>query len=171
MSAAARGGAQPGSGPVAIGADHGGFRLKETLRRYLQEELGVRAIDCGAFSSDAVDYPDIAAAVARRVASGECARGIAIDGAGIGSSIAANKIPGIRAAVCHDERTARSSRAHNDANVLCLGASVVGVGEARRLVRIWLSAPFEGGRHQRRVDQILALEQSPRPAEEGRETR
>ncbi|MBN1825747.1 MAG: ribose 5-phosphate isomerase B [Candidatus Eisenbacteria bacterium] len=147
---------------VAIGADHGGFALKERLRLYIAEELGRTVTDCGAFSAEAVDYPDVAATVARRVAGGDSPRGILIDGAGIGSSMAANKIPGVRAAVCHDEATARSSREHNNANVLCLGANVIRVGEARRLVRIWLETPFAGGRHARRVDKIDALDRERR---------
>jgi ribose 5-phosphate isomerase B len=158
-------------GPIAIGADHGGFRLKEILRRYLEEELRLRVVDCGTHSPDPVDYPDIAADVARRVAAGECARGILIDGAGIGSAIAANKVSGIRAAVCHDEKTTASSRAHNDANVLCIGASILAVGEARRLARIWLAEPFEGGRHQRRIDKIRALDRSGPGGEGGRSDR
>lgn len=151
----------PSAQTVAIGADHGGFRMKEALARYLEEELGARVIDCGAFSTNPVDYPDIAEAVSRRVADGTATCGIAIDGAGIGSCMAANKVPGVRAAVCHDDRSARNSREHNDANVLCLGAGLVPVGQARRLVRIWLSEPFGGGRHQTRVDKIVALESAP----------
>lgn len=163
-----------GSGPppraadVAIGADHGGFPLKERLRRYLTEELGYSVDDCGAWSPDPVDYPDVAERVARRVASGSSPRGILIDGAGIGSSMAANKIPGIRAALCHDERTVRNSREHNDANVLCLGSGVVHPGEARRLVRIWLGEPFAGGRHARRVEKINALDREREREGEGR---
>ncbi len=148
----------PRRGTVAIGADHGGFRLKETLIRFLEEELGFTAVDCGAFSAGAVDYPDIAAAVARRVATGECPFGIVIDGAGIGSCMAANKIDRIRAAVAHDDRSAVNSREHNNANILCLGASLIAPGHARRLVRLWLSTPFAGGRHERRVEKIGALE-------------
>ncbi|MFH1276851.1 MAG: ribose 5-phosphate isomerase B [Candidatus Eisenbacteria bacterium] len=144
---------------VALGADHGGFELKERLRRYVEEELRLSVADCGAFSKDAVDYPDIAAEVARRVARGECARGIVIDGAGIGSSMAANKIPGVRAALCHDDRTVLNSREHNDANVLCLGSVGLAPGNARRLVRLWLGTPFAGGRHQRRVDLVDALDE------------
>ena len=143
---------------VAIGADHGGFELKERLRRFITEELGRTVVDCGAFSADPVDYPDVAAEVARRVAAGDAPRGILIDGAGIGSSLAANKIPGVRAAVCHDERTVRNSREHNNANVLCLGSGTVRVGEARRLTRIWLNTPFAGGRPARRVDTIDDLD-------------
>jgi ribose 5-phosphate isomerase B len=143
---------------VAIGADHGGYPLKEILKRYLEEELRLSVADCGTHSTDSVDYPDIAADVARRVARGECAKGIVIDGAGIGSSMAANKIPGARAAVCHDDRTVTNSREHNDANILCLGAVGLAPGNARRLVRLWLGTPFAGGRHQRRVDKVNALD-------------
>lgn len=145
---------------VAIGADHGGFALKERLKRYLEEELDIRVVDCGTHSTEPADYPDLAAEVARRVASGACARGILIDGAGIGSSIAANKIPGVRAAVCHDERTTVNSRSHNDANVLCLGASFLPAGEARRLARIFLATEFAGGRHARRVEKLNALDRA-----------
>lgn len=143
---------------VALGADHGGYPLKERLKRYISEELGLSVADCGTFSEEPVDYPDIAADVARRVARGECARGIVIDGAGIGSSMAANKIRGVRAAVCHDDRTVVNSREHNDANVLCLGSAGLAVGNARRLVRLWLATPFAGGRHRRRVDKVNALD-------------
>lgn len=149
--------ARPGAS-VAIGADHGGYPLKETLKRYIREELGLSVADCGTHSTDPVDYPDVAAEVARRVARGECAMGIVIDGAGIGSSMAANKIPGVRAAVCHDDRTVRNSREHNDANVLCLGAVGLAPGNARRLARLWLATPFAGGRHQKRVDKVNALD-------------
>ena len=147
-----------GSGRVALGADHGGYKLKEQLRRILEEELGREVIDCGTFSEEPIDYPDIAADVGRRVAQGECQWGIVIDGAGIGSSIAANKIRGVRAAVCHDDRTTLNSRGHNNANVLCLGSAVVSPGNARRLVRLWLSTPFAGGRHARRLEKISALD-------------
>lgn len=147
---------KPGS--VALGADHGGFALKERLKRYLEEELEIPVTDCGTYSTDAVDYPDIAAGVARRVARGDCDRGIIIDGAGIGSSMAANKIPGVRAALCHDDRTVVNSREHNNANVLCLGSGVVPPGNARRLVRLWLHTPFAGGRHEKRVQKIDALD-------------
>ena len=145
---------------IAIGADHGGYTLKERLKTYIEEELGLVAVDCGAFSAGPVDYPDIAAEVAARVASGECGRGILIDGAGIGSAIAANKFEGVRAAVANEDRSARSSREHNDTNVLCLGASLIPTGQARRLVRLWLATPFAGGRHQRRVDKINELDRT-----------
>ena len=143
---------------VAIGADHGGFELKEVLRRAIAEEMGWEVHDCGTHSTDAVDYPDIAAAVAREVASGRAARGIVVDSAGIGSSMAANKVPGVRCALCHDDVTVVNSREHNDANVLSLGARVVNRGAAVRLVRLFLSTAFAGGRHERRVAKIMALE-------------
>ena len=142
---------------VAIGADHGGFALKEMLRADLEAQ-GYAVTDCGTTSAAAVDYPDFAALVARAVASGRCARGIVVDAAGLGSCIAANKVRGIRAAACHDEMTVRNSRLHNDANVLALGARVVHPGLARRLARLWLATAFEGGRHQARIDKIVALE-------------
>lgn len=148
---------------VALGADHGGFALKERLRAALAE-LGVDVEDLGTHSTQAVDYPDIAVAVARRVATGDCAFGIVIDGAGLGSCMAANKVPRVRAATCHDEMTVRNSREHNDANVLVLGARVVHPGLARRLVRLWLGTPFAGGRHAARVAKIDALDaERPRP--------
>ncbi|MFH1682053.1 MAG: ribose 5-phosphate isomerase B [Candidatus Eisenbacteria bacterium] len=153
-------GASPRGEAVAIGADHGGYSLKERLKNYLTEELRMRVMDCGTHSADPVDYPDIAEAVGRRVSAGECGRGLLIDGAGIGSAIAANKIPGVRAAVCHDARTAVSSRSHNDANVLCIGAGLLPIGEARRLVRLFLATPFAGGRHARRVEKISALDRT-----------
>ncbi|MFH0777353.1 MAG: ribose 5-phosphate isomerase B [Candidatus Eisenbacteria bacterium] len=147
------------SGPaVAIGADHGGFNLKESLKTYLQEDLGVNVKDVGTHGRESVDYPDFAIAVARAVASGECEKGIVIDTMGIGSSIAANKVRGARAALCHDVATARNSRGHNDANVLALGSQVVSPGNARRIVREWLATPFEGGRHARRVQKIIDAE-------------
>jgi ribose 5-phosphate isomerase B len=143
---------------VAIGADHGGYRLKETLKQYLTEELGYRVLDVGTTSEASCDYPDFAVRVARAVASGEAWRGIMIDGAGIGSSMAANKVPGVLAACCHDVRTVVNSREHNAANVLTLGSGVVGRGLARQMVRVWLSTEFGGGRHERRVSKILTLE-------------
>ena len=142
-------------------ADHGGFELKEVLRRYLADELGWEVRDCGTHSTDAVDYPDYAAAVAREVAAGRCALGIVVDAAGIGSAMAANKVAGVRCAVCHDDRTVTNSREHNDANVLALGARVVNRGLAQRLARLFLTTPFAGGRHERRVQKIMALERGP----------
>jgi ribose 5-phosphate isomerase B len=147
-----------GSCVLAIGADHGGFAFKELLKRYLEQELELIVKDFGTHGPESVDYPDFALAVARAVSSGECEKGIVIDTMGIGSSIAANKVRGIRAALCHDVPTARNSRAHNDANVLALGSRVVNSGHARRIVREWLATPFEGGRHAKRVQKIIDAE-------------
>jgi ribose 5-phosphate isomerase B len=147
-----------GARRVAIGSDHGGYALKEILKRAIAEDLGWAVHDCGTHSADAVDYPDYAAAVAREVASGRCARGVVVDAAGIGSSMAANKIAGVRCALCHDDATAVNAREHNDANVMALGAKVVHRGLATRLVRLFLTTPFGGGRHERRVQKIMALE-------------
>jgi len=155
------GGPAPGPGAakrVALGADHGGFELKEKLKSYIAEELRWQVHDCGTHSADAVDYPDFAAAVAREVAAGRSSRGIVIDAAGIGSTMAANKVAGIRCALCHDDLTTKNARQHNDANVLALGARVVNRGLAQRLVRLFLTTEFEGGRHERRVLKIMALE-------------
>lgn len=143
---------------VAIGSDHGGYELKEILKRYIEDELGWSVHDCGTHSTAPVDYPDFAAAVAREVGSGRAARGIVVDAAGLGSSMAANKVAGVRCALCHDDATALNSREHNDANMLALGARVVNRGLAQRLVRLFLVTPFGGGRHERRVAKIMALE-------------
>ena len=142
---------------VALGADHGGFPLKENLKAYLTE-LGYSVRDCGTHSTDAVDYPDLAYAVARLVSTGEAWRGIVIDGAGIGSAMAANKVPGVRAALCYDYNSAVNSREHNDANVLTLGASLIGVALARTIAQTWLTTAYAGGRHQRRLDKITEIE-------------
>lgn len=147
---------------IAIGSDHGGFRLKEEIKNLLTE-LGREYRDFGTHSSDSVDYPDIAASVARAVTSGECERGILICGTGIGISIAANKVRGIRAALCGDEFSAQMAREHNDANILALGERVTGPGLARAIVTKWLTSEFAGGRHTQRLCKIGALEQ-----EEGR---
>jgi ribose 5-phosphate isomerase B len=146
-----------GGKAVAIGADHGGFRLKESLKAYLRE-LGHEVIDCGTSGTEAVDYPDFALAVAELVSQGRAARGILVDGAGIGSCMAANKVPGIRAAMCYDQSTALNSREHNDANVLTLGAGLIGETLARQIVKTWLETPFGGGRHARRVEKIMQIE-------------
>ena len=143
---------------VAIGCDHGGFALKEVLRRAIAEDLGWQVHDCGTHSTDAVDYPDFAAAVAREVASGRAARGIIIDAAGIGSSMAANKVAGVRCALCHDDTTVLNAREHNDANVMAIGARIVHRGSATRMARLFLTTGFAGGRHERRVQKIMALE-------------
>lgn len=143
---------------VAIGADHGGFELKEKLKAHLRD-WGYQVLDLGTDSTEAVDYPDFAAAVGDAVARGEARLGIVLDGAGIGSSIAANKVPGVRAALCYDRATARNSREHNDANVLTLGAKLIAPEAAREIVALWLSTPFAAGRHQRRVDKIRSIEE------------
>jgi ribose 5-phosphate isomerase B len=142
---------------VAIGTDHGGVELKKMLISELAK-LGYQVVDCGTNSSDPVDYPDIARAVALQVAQGKAWRGVVIDGAGIGSCMAANKIPGIRAALCYDYATAVNSREHNDANVLTLGAGLIGPNLARQILTTWLETEFAGGRHAKRVDKIMALE-------------
>ncbi|MBX3056271.1 MAG: ribose 5-phosphate isomerase B [Anaerolineae bacterium] len=141
---------------IALGADHGGYQLKEQLKGML-EKAGYQVIDCGAHSSDAVDYPDYAYAVAQLVANGRAWRGIMIDGAGIGSCMAANKVPGVRAAMCYDQATAVNSREHNNANVLTLGAGLIGPALANQIVTTWLNTEFGGGRHARRVDKIDAI--------------
>jgi ribose 5-phosphate isomerase B len=151
--------AAPVKGPfVVIGSDHSGFVLKEHLVRFLRTELRVPFEDIGTHSPESCDYPDIAAAVGRAIRSGRATRGILVDAAGVGSTMAANKIPGVRAALCHDLFTTRNSRLHNDANVLVLGSNVVSRAAARRLVQVWLATEFEGGRHARRVDKIGALD-------------
>jgi ribose 5-phosphate isomerase B len=142
---------------VAVGADHGGFDMKERIKDILKE-TGYGIIDCGTNSSDSVDYPDFAFAVARQVADGRAWRGIIVDGAGIGSCMAANKVPGIRAAMCYDQATAVNSREHNNANVLTLGAGLIGPNLARQIVTTWLDTGFGGGRHGRRVDKIDAID-------------
>ncbi len=144
-------------GPVALGSDHAGYELKEYLKQFLQQ-LGYEVQDLGTGSTDPVDYPDFAQAVAQAVATGRAWRGIVVDGAGIGSAMAANKVPGVRAALCYDRATARNSREHNDANVLTLGARLLRPEEAREVAAVWLETEFGGGRHQRRVDKITALE-------------
>jgi RpiB/LacA/LacB family sugar-phosphate isomerase len=142
---------------IAIGADHGGFKLKERLAFRLREQ-GYTVEDCGTNSTEAVDYPDFAAAVAEAVASGRCAWGIVVDGAGIGSAIVANKVPGVRAALCYDLSTARNSREHNHANVLTLGAGLIGENLAWQIVEAWLGTPWGGGRHAARVAKITEVE-------------
>lgn len=141
---------------VAIGADHGGFAMKEMLKAELQAKYTV--IDCGTNSTDSVDYPDFALAVAEQVASGRAWRGIMIDGAGIGSCMVANKVPGVRAALCYDYASAVNSREHNDANVLTLGAGLIGNALAKQIAETWLKTPFGGGRHAKRIDKIVAVE-------------
>ncbi len=142
---------------VAIGSDHGGYRLKEALKPLL-ESLGLETRDVGVNEEKPADYPDIAHMVAKLVASGTAARGVIIDGAGIGSCMAANKVPGIRAALCYDKASARNGREHNDSNVLTLGARLLTQTQAEDVLRTWLETPFAGGRHQARVQKIMDIE-------------
>ncbi len=142
---------------IAIGADHGGFRLKEQLKPLLVD-LGFEPRDLGIFEEKPADYPDIAESVADLVAAGKAWRGIVIDGAGIGSCMAANKVPGIRAALCYDKASARNSREHNDSNVLTLGGRLLTGTQAEEVVRTWIETPFAGGRHLARVQKIGGIE-------------
>jgi ribose 5-phosphate isomerase B len=142
---------------IALGADHGGFSLKEIIKTFLEKE-GYPVEDCGTYNTESVDYPDFAYAVARKVSEGHAWRGIVIDGAGIGSCMVANKVPGVRAALCYDHATAVNSREHNDANVLTLGAGLIGTNLATQIVQTWLRTDFAGGRHSRRVEKIMAIE-------------
>jgi ribose 5-phosphate isomerase B len=142
---------------IAVGTDHRGFDIRVKLVELLKQ-LGHEVLDVGTFSPDAVDYPDIAAEVAHKVSRGEVERGILVCGTGLGMCIAANKVRGVRAAPCHDDLTAEMSRRHNDANVLCLSADLLGERLIDRMIEIWLTTPFEGGRHARRVDKIAELE-------------
>ena len=150
-------------GSIAIGSDHGGFRLKERLAFRLQEQ-GWQSHDCGTDSTEAADYPEFAHLVAGRVASGESEWGIVIDGAGIGSSMVANKVPGVRAALCYDVSSAANSREHNHANVLTLGAGLVGESLAWQIVQTWLDTPWSEGRHARRVAMIDDVDRRYRAA-------
>jgi len=149
--------ALPATRTVAVGADHGGYALKENIKAYLAE-LGFTITDLGTTGSEPVDYPDFAYAVAKTVADGSAWRGIMIDGAGIGSSIVANKVPGVRASLCYDVSSASNAREHNDANLLALGGQLIGPNLARQIVKTWLSTDFGGGRHSRRVEKIAAVE-------------
>lgn len=142
---------------IAIGSDHGGYALKEEIKAYLTD-AGVQFEDCGCYSLDSVDYPDIAEAVCAKVTNGTCMRGILICGTGIGISIAANKVHGIRAALCHSEYDAKMCRKHNDANVMCLGGRTTGTALALEMVDAYLHTAFEGGRHSTRVGKIMAIE-------------
>ena len=144
---------------IVIGSDHAGFELKQHLAQTLKM-LGHDVDDLGTDSTEPVDYPPICADVARRVAKGEADRGIVLGGSGQGEQIAANKVRGIRAALCNDLYAARYSRLHNDANVLSIGGRVVGTGLAEEILRVWLTTEFEGGRHQRRVDEIAEIEEA-----------
>jgi ribose 5-phosphate isomerase B len=145
---------------IAIGADHAGFPLKQHLKATLQR-LGHSVDDHGTHSEESTDYPSICFSVARAVVDGHAERGIVLGGSGQGEQIAANKVPGIRAALCNDLFTARLAREHNDANVLSMGGRIVANGLAEEIVTLWLKTPFAGGRHQRRIDQIAAAERRP----------
>lgn len=141
---------------IAVGSDHAGFHMKQALAQHLRD-TGHEVIDCGTHSEDRVDYPDFGAAVGRAVSGGEAEAGLCVCGTGIGIAIAANKIPGIRAAVVHDATSARLSREHNDANVICLGERLIGPAVARDALDAWMEATFEGGRHEGRVAKLDAL--------------
>ena len=143
---------------ISVGSDHAGYPVKEEIANHLRAQ-GHEVIDCGCHSEESVDYPDFGAAVAKAVASHECERGILVCGTGIGIGMTANKVPGIRAATVHDRFTAEMSRAHNDANVLCLGARVLDPKHAVELADFWLTVSFGNGRHSRRVAKINALDQ------------
>jgi ribose 5-phosphate isomerase B len=142
---------------IALGADHGGFELKEALKAEISA-IGLDVNDVGTFSKAAVDYPDYAHEVARLVSLGKAWRGIMIDGAGIGSCIVANKVPGVRAGMAYDYSSAVNSREHNDTNVLTLGAGLIGIALAKQIVKTWLSTDFGGDRHARRVEKISKIE-------------
>lgn len=142
---------------LAIGCDHGGYNLKTAILEHLDKK-GIEYKDFGCYSTESCDYPDFAEKVAEAIVNGECERGIIVCGTGIGISIAANKVPGIRAAHCTDTFSAKASRQHNDANILALGERITGVGLALDIVDAYLEAEFEGGRHQRRIDKITEIE-------------
>lgn len=152
-----RSSAQASQKIVAIGADHGGYDLKESLKHSLIE-WGYEIVDCGTVSTESVDYPDYALAVAQMVANGSAWLGVMIDGAGIGSCMVANKVPGVRASMCYDQATATNSREHNNANLITLGAGLIGSGLAKSILKTWLETPFAGGRHAKRVDKIGDIE-------------
>jgi ribose 5-phosphate isomerase B len=143
---------------IAIASDHAGYALKDELKHLIQE-LGHEVKDFGTHSTDRVDYPDFIVPAAEAVAAGQCDRGIVLGGSGNGEALAANKVPGIRCALCWESYTARVARQHNDANMLSLGARVIGTEVAREVVRVWLKASYEGGRHQTRLDKIRAVEE------------
>lgn len=143
---------------VALGADHGGYALKEYIKKVLAED-NIEFHDFGTYSEESVDYPDYARPVAEAVAAGDFDRGILICGTGIGMEIAANKVPGVRAALVHDVYSARATRQHNDSNILTMGGRVVGPALAAEIVKTWLATEFEGGRHARRLDKIKEIEQ------------
>lgn len=144
---------------VALGSDHGGFALKEAIKKHLNRK-GIEFVDYGTFNNESVDYPDYGRITAEAVMRGECDRGIAICGTGIGISLAANKVKGIRCALVSEEYSARMAKAHNNANMIAMGGRVVGEGIATGIVDVWLETEFEGGRHERRVEKIMEIEGS-----------
>ena len=144
---------------ISISSDHGGFDLKEDISLFL-DQLGYEIKDFGPNNSDAVDYPDYAITLATHISNNIDARGIVICGTGVGMSIVVNRFPGIRGALCSDIYTAKLSREHNDSNLLIMGGRVIGFGLAREIVKVWLSTPFEGGRHKKRLDKITQFEKS-----------
>ena len=146
---------------IALGSDHAGFLLKEAVKGFLVEE-GHEVLDVGTDSEEPVDYPSYSAAAARAVVEGRAERAIVFGGSGQGEQIAANKVHGVRAALCHDPFTARLSREHNDANVLAMGGRIVAPSLAKEILRVWLTTPFEGGRHARRIEQIAEIERGER---------
>jgi ribose 5-phosphate isomerase B len=143
---------------VAIGSDHRGFQAKEAIKRFLIQ-MGHDLSDFGACADQSTDYPDIAVPVCVAVSRNEADRGILLCGSGIGMSMVANKVPGIRAALCHDELTAEMSRRHNDANVLCMAGDLLGDELMRRMVEVWMATEFEGGRHERRINKMMKIEE------------
>ncbi|HLG19696.1 MAG TPA: ribose 5-phosphate isomerase B [Bdellovibrionota bacterium] len=153
---------QRSTSKIAIAADHAGYKLKEVLKTYLRSK-GIDTVDFGTNSPESVDYPDYAKLVADPISSGEIAQGILICGTGIGMSITANKYPGVRAAVAATPYMAEMARAHNNANILCLGGRVVDEPTARQILDAWLAEPFEGGRHERRVEKMNELDRSRTP--------
>ena len=142
---------------ISIACDHGAFDLKERLKAHLTSQ-GHQVTDCGTHSTDSCDYPDFGVAAARLVADGTCERGVVLCTTGIGMSIAANKVRGVRCALCHEPLSAEMTRRHNDANMLAMGAAITGEALAERILDVFLATEFEGGRHQRRVDKVTALE-------------
>lgn len=144
---------------IAIGSDHGGYNLKEEIKKHL-EKKDIEYVDYGTDSNESVDYPEFGRKVGEAVTSGKCEKGIVVCGTGIGISISANKVPGIRCAVVSDTFSAEMSRAHNNANVLALGERVIGTGLALKIVDVWLATEFEGGRHERRVSKIMDIEKN-----------
>lgn len=142
---------------ISLACDHGGYELKENIKKWL-EERGLEVVDFGCHSTESCDYPDFAEAAARAVGSGECEKGIVVCTTGIGVSICANKVKGVRCALCADTLSAEMTRRHNNANMLALGAGILGKNLAQRIVEVWLDTEFEGGRHQRRVDKMMEIE-------------